>query len=295
MRIATIQWNDRETASLCLSRGLMPVPLLNQRLDTDWSSNMMEILTEGQLDEMVLWYNDVNLGENIPGELEDCLIPEELIEFAPLYRNPGKIWGIGLNYREHARDLSAPMPGRFPASFMKPASAVIGPGDFIRIPLLSKRTTAEAELGIIMGKKVRNLKPARAMEAVAGFTCIIDVTAEDILQLNPRYLTLSKSFDSFFSFGPCLITPDEISAPDQLRVATVVNGKVKSENVVSRMMFSPEELISFHSRVMTLMPGDVISTGTPGAAVISEGDEVTCRIDGFPCLTNRVFDLKKGR
>lgn len=295
MRIATIQWNDRETASLCLSCGLIPVPLLNQLLDTDWSSNMMEILAEGQLDEMVRWYNDEDLGENIPGELEDCLIREELIEFAPLYRNPDKIWGIGLNYREHARDLSAPMPGRFPASFMKPSSAVIGPGDFIRIPLLSKRTTAEAELGIIIGKKARNLKPARAMEAVAGFTCIIDVTAEDILQMNPRYLTLSKSFDSFFSFGPCMITRDELADLRKLRVATLVNGKVKAENEVSRMMFSPEEIISFHSRVMTLMPGDVISTGTPGAAVISEGDEVACRIDGFPVLKNRVVDLKKGR
>jgi len=295
MRIATIQWNDRETASLYLPEGLIPVPLLNQRLDTDWSSNLMEILSEGQLDEMVRWYSEENIGEKMPGELEDCLIPQEGVEFAPLYRNPGKIWGIGLNYREHARDLSAPIPGRFPASFMKPSTAVIGSGDFIKIPLLSKRTTAEAELGIIIGEKVRNLKPGRAMEAVAGFTCIIDVTAEDILQMNPRYLTLSKSFDSFFSFGPCLITRDELTAPDKLRVATVVNGKVKAENVVSRMMFSLEELISFHSRVMTLMPGDVISTGTPGAAVVSEGDEVTCRIDGFPALSNRVFDLKKGR
>ncbi|MFH1575262.1 MAG: fumarylacetoacetate hydrolase family protein, partial [Acidobacteriota bacterium] len=118
-------------------------------------------------------------------------------------------------------------------------------------------------------------------------------TAEDILRQNPRYLTMSKSFDTFFSFGPQLVTPDEIDDLYRLKVATVINGTVHAMNTVDHMTFSPDELISFHSQVMTLLPGDVISTGTPGAAPIADGDEVACHISGFEPLENRVIDLKK--
>jgi 2-keto-4-pentenoate hydratase/2-oxohepta-3-ene-1,7-dioic acid hydratase in catechol pathway len=106
---------------------------------------------------------------------------------------------------------------------------------------------------------------------------------------------VSKSFDTFFSFGPQLVTADEIDDVFQLNVCTVINGRVHAENIVNHMTFPPDELIAFHSQVMTLLPGDVISTGTPGAAQISHGDEVTCRIDGFVPLTNSVIDLKKRR
>ena len=127
---------------------------------------------------------------------------------------------------------------------------------------------------------------------IAGFTTIIDMTAEDILQRNPRYLTLSKSFDTFFSYGPQLVTPDEVADVEALEVATVHNGRVHRQNRVANMTFPPDQLISFHSQVMTLMPGDVISTGTPGAVVIGEGDRVECRIGGFAPLANTVVDLK---
>ncbi len=295
MRIATIVWNDRETSSLYFQNGLVPIPLLNQHLQTDWSSDLFEILSTGQFQEMIDWYREEDIPARVSREMESCLIPETAIEFAPLYRNPGKIWGIGLNYSEHARDLAAAQPEEFPASFMKPATTLIGQGDYIKIPALSKRTTAEAELGIIIGKKARNLKPEQAMEVVAGYAPVIDITAEDILQMNPRYLTLSKSFDSFFSMGPCFISRDEVPDLHSLQVATWINGKQHAANTVAHMRFVPEELIAFHSRVMTLLPGDIISTGTPGATPVAEGDEVECHIEGFPVLSNRVFDLKKGK
>jgi 2-keto-4-pentenoate hydratase/2-oxohepta-3-ene-1,7-dioic acid hydratase in catechol pathway len=114
------------------------------------------------------------------------------------------------------------------------------------------------------------------------------MTAEDILRKNPRYLTRSKSFDTFFSFGPELVTPDEIEDVEALEVSTVLNGEVGRTNTVSSMIFSPRWLVSFHSRVMTLLPGDVISTGTPGAVVIDDGDVVECRITGFEPLSNPV-------
>ena len=118
------------------------------------------------------------------------------------------------------------------------------------------------------------------------------MTAEDILRQNPRYLTLSKSFDTFFSLGPELVTPDEIGDTAALTVATIHNGNVHAQNTVAHMTFSPARLLSFHSAVMTLLPGDIISTGTPGAAVIAHGDTVECRIDGFAPLVNPVVDLK---
>jgi 2-keto-4-pentenoate hydratase/2-oxohepta-3-ene-1,7-dioic acid hydratase in catechol pathway len=114
------------------------------------------------------------------------------------------------------------------------------------------------------------------------------MTAEDILRKNPRYLTRAKSFDTFFSFGPQLVTPDEVGDISALEVSTVLNGEVRRTNTVRNMTFSPWSLVSFHSKVMSLLPGDVISTGTPGAVVIRDGDVAECRITGFEPLSNPV-------
>jgi 2-keto-4-pentenoate hydratase/2-oxohepta-3-ene-1,7-dioic acid hydratase in catechol pathway len=213
-------------------------------------------------------------------------------ELAPLYRRPSKIWGIGLNYREHAADLSEKTPEVMPGSFMKPDTAIIGYRDYIEIPVQSEKTTAEAELGIIIGEKCKNVERNEWLSVVAGFTTIVDMTAEDILRKNTRYLTVSKSFDTFFSFGPMLVTPDEIEDVTRLKVSTVINGKVYKSNSVANMAFPPDFLVLFHSRVMTLLPGDIISTGTPGAVHLHDGDTVECRIDGFEALVNPVRDLK---
>jgi len=176
---------------------------------------------------------------------------------------------------------------------MKPDTTIIGYGDTIEIPLQSERTTAEAELGIIIGKKCKDVEQEDWLSVVAGFTPIIDMTAEDILRRNPRYLTVSKSFDTFFSFGPHLVTPDEIEDILKLEVATIINGEVHAQNVVSNMTFPPPFLVSFHSKIMTLLPGDIISTGTPGAVPIHEGDTVECRITGLSPLLNPVRDMKE--
>jgi 2-keto-4-pentenoate hydratase/2-oxohepta-3-ene-1,7-dioic acid hydratase in catechol pathway len=212
---------------------------------------------------------------------------------APLYRRPRKIWGIGLNYREHATDLSEKSPTAEPASFMKPDTAIIGHNDVIQIPVMSQKTTAEAELGLIFGKKCRHVPRSEWKSVVAGYTTIIDMTAEDILRRNPRNLTQSKSFDTFFSFGPVFVTADEIEDILKLRVQTVHNGKVRAENIVANMTFPPDFLVSYHTGIMTMLPGDIISTGTPGAVPVADGDAVECRIDGFQPLVNTVRDLKK--
>jgi 2-keto-4-pentenoate hydratase/2-oxohepta-3-ene-1,7-dioic acid hydratase in catechol pathway len=118
------------------------------------------------------------------------------------------------------------------------------------------------------------------------------MTAEDILRRNPRYLTICKSFDTFFVFGPELVTPDEIEDVMSLTVSTLVNGEVKASNHVRNMTYPPDYLVGLHSEVMTHLPGDILSTGTPGAAHIQHNDIVECRIDGFETLSCPVRDLK---
>lgn len=118
------------------------------------------------------------------------------------------------------------------------------------------------------------------------------MTAEDILRINPRYLTRAKNFDTFLSFGPVLVTPDEIEDVNKLNVATVINGRIHARNVVSNMTFPPAYLVSFHSKVATMLPGDIILTGTPRAVQINDGDVIECHIDGFEPLANPVIDLK---
>ena len=216
----------------------------------------------------------------------------ESVTFDAPYRRPRKIWGIGLNYSAHADDLAAPLPTQEPASFIKGDHTIIGPGQPIELPPQSERVTAEAELGLIIGRLCRNVSEADALGYDWGVCAILDQTAEDILQRNPRFLTRAKNFPTFFSFGPALVplaeATAEIALPD-LVVSTVRNGVVERTNSVSQMTFGPAALVSFHSQVMPLFPGDIISTGTPGAVQIRDGDVVECRITGLDALRNTVL------
>ena len=269
--------------------GCLPMPVLSRRLNCDWPDNVLSILTDQKLDEIREWFDAEG---NRSSLLDDDLLPHASISFAPLYRRPRKIWGIGLNYQAHAQDLSEKTPESEPASFMKPDTAIIGHGDEIRLPALSQKVTGEAELGLVFGKNCKNVDRKDWRSVLAGYTTILDMTAEDILRRNPRNLTQSKSFDTFFSFGPILYTMDEVDDPMGLQVQTVINGSVHAENTVVNMTFPPDVLVSYHTKIMTMLPGDIISTGTPGAAPLKHGDTIECRIGEFHPLVNRVVDGK---
>lgn len=287
MRIASIRTAEGEEAAVYSDEMFYRVSELNLKMGTDWPEQVFSLIESGRLSEMGEWVGSLKGGlDAVEG------MKAEEVSFAPLYRRPRKIWGIGLNYREHAGDLDESAPTSEPASFMKPDTTIIGHGDTIEVPVISEKTTAEAELGIVIGRECRFVDEGNWEESVAGYTMIIDMTAEDILRRNPRNLTQSKSFDTFFSLGYLLVTPDEIDDVLKLKVATMINGDVHAENVVSNMTFKPAFLVTYHSTIMTLLPGDVILTGTPGAVHINDGDEVACRIDGFPLLVNDVKDLK---
>ena len=291
MRLSTVNIRGDEKLCVCVKEGPILMEKINSDLRLEWPEHMEKLIKEEQLAPLNRWYNKE--GKKRLETLKDAILTDGVYQVAPLYRTPSKIWGIGLNYVAHAEDLSEKAPTELPASFMKPTTTIVGHGDVIHIPKFSQKTTAEAELGVVIGKRCKNIAEEDWLEYVAGFTTILDMTAEDILRRNPRYLTVSKSFDTFFAFGPQLITPDEIEDVSRLTVATICNGRVHAENTVDHMTFPPHKLVSFHSRVMTLLPGDVISTGTPGAIAIKDGDEISCAISGFEPLINSVVDQKK--
>ncbi len=279
MRLATIRRNGEEMAAVILPGGPLPVREMSD-LRGGKKVDLLSLLESGRFHELKGSYDK--------GKVEVRAARSVRFEYGPLYRLPRKIWGIGLNYVEHAGDLSETAPSEEPASFMRPDTTIIGPGEEVVLPAQSERVTGEGELALVIGREAKNVSEEEAPFVVAGLTTVLDMTAEDILRKNPRYLTRAKSFDTFFSFGPQLVTLDEVDKMEDLTVATVLNGEVKRENVVSNMTFSPWFLVSFHSKVMTLLPGDIISTGTPGAVEIRDGDVVECRISGLEPLSNPV-------
>ncbi len=293
MQIATIVLDQQEVAGILTAFGFLPLPAINKQFRKTWPTDLLAILIAGLLDEIKSWFygNEIEFSQ----AAKEQAIPAEAVQFAPLYRRPRKIWGIGLNYKAHAQDLSEKVPTSEPASFMKPDTTIIGYNDTIEIPTMSSKTTGEAELGLIFGKKCKNVDRNAWRSVLAGFTTIIDMTAEDILRRNPRNLTQAKSFDTFFSFGPILITVDEVPNIWNLNVQTILNGKVHAENRIANMTFPPDFLVAYHSQIMTMLPGDIISSGTPGAAPLNHGDIIECRISGFHPLKNPVIDLKLGK
>jgi 2-keto-4-pentenoate hydratase/2-oxohepta-3-ene-1,7-dioic acid hydratase in catechol pathway len=284
MKLATARWgsDDPRTEEVAVAvdprRGVvrldgLPEPVLGTALDA------LAALSPSELAARV---DDAG---------DELFTPTEQVRFTAPYRHPRKLWGIGLNYRDHADDLGAVYPTA-PASFIKGDHTIIGPGDPIPLPAQSERVTAEAELGLVIGRLARNVEPEDALSHVWGVVPVLDQTAEDILQVNPRFLTVSKNFPGFFSFGPAITPLDELLAGGgelgRTRIATVINGEERRVNQVDNMIFDPAFLVSFHSKVMPLFPGDIISTGTPGAAVIAAGDVAECRIAGLETLNNPV-------
>jgi len=172
-----------------------------------------------------------------------------------------------------------------PKLFLKPGTAVIGPGDDIRYPSMASRVDFEAELGVVIGRRTRDVPAGKSLEHVLGYTCFNDVTARDLQKTDGQW-TRAKSFDTFAPIGPAIVTGID---PSVLTVESWLNGKRRQSSPTSDLLFSVPELVSFISRVMTLLPGDVVATGTPaGIGPMVPGDTIEIRIGGVGSLTNRV-------
>ena len=200
--------------------------------------------------------------------------------------DPSKIVCVGLNYREHARELNQKVPDE-PIIFLKPPTAVISPGESIIYPRQSKRMDYEGELGVVIGKKCKYISAKDADQYILGYTCFNDVTARDLQQKDGQW-TRAKSFDTFAPFGPWI---DESGSMDvgNMRIQTRVNGEVKQKSNTSDLIFNVPKLVEFISGIMTLLPGDVIATGTPpGVGPVQKGDVIEVEIEGIGILKNPV-------
>jgi 2-keto-4-pentenoate hydratase/2-oxohepta-3-ene-1,7-dioic acid hydratase in catechol pathway len=212
----------------------------------------------------------------------------QVVLLAPLI--PGKIVGIGLNYRDHAEEVGLSVPAE-PFVFLKPPSALVGPGDPIVCPSGAGRVDYEAELAVVVKKRARHVSAERAREYVLGYTCLNDVTARD-LQLRDGQLTLAKGFDSFCPLGPCVATDLD---PGGLEIGSFLNGERRQASNTKNLIFPVEELLARVSAAMTLLPGDVIATGTPaGIGPMQPGDKIEVRIEGIGSLVNPVIKLQEG-
>ncbi|MDX6430248.1 MAG: hypothetical protein QOE54_2614, partial [Streptosporangiaceae bacterium] len=199
---------------------------------------------------------------------------------------PSKVIAVGKNYADHAREMGGEPPAE-PLIFMKPSTAVIGPAEAIAYPeKLSSRVDYEGELAIVIGRLCREVPAARATDVIFGYTCANDVTARDLQKRDVQY-TRAKGFDTFCPLGPWITTDVD---PSDLRIQTSLNGQVRQDSRTSKMIHSIPTLIEYISQVMTLLPGDVILTGTPeGVGPMEVGDEVSVTIESVGTLSNRVL------
>lgn len=227
----------------------------------------------------LFWLEGSPFGEYEPGEP----VAETGLRFlAPVV--PSKIVAIGLNYKDHAAEMKKPLPDE-PLMFIKPSTAVIGPEDPIRMPSGVGEIHYESELAVVIGRTAVRVKAAEARDYVLGLTCLNDVTARDLQRKDVQY-TRAKGFDTFAPMGPCIAVGLDSG---NLAIEGWVNGDRKQASNTNQLIFPVEQLIEFVSGVMTLNPGDVITTGTPsGVGPLRPGDRVMVKIEGVGALSNPV-------
>jgi 2-keto-4-pentenoate hydratase/2-oxohepta-3-ene-1,7-dioic acid hydratase in catechol pathway len=237
--------------------------------------DILDFLTEGRSED----------GDPIP------LTSVRMLASVP---RPGKIVGVGLNYRDHAAEAGQPLPDE-PVLFGMSSNSVIGPGEAIEIPPAASEVDFEAELGVVIGRAAHRVSVGEALGHVAGYVCVNDVTARD-LQFQGGQWFRGKSVDTFLPVGPWMSTADEIRDPQALRIRCMVNDEVMQDSTTSEMVFGVAELISYVTQTITLHPGDIIATGTPAGVgftrqpprFLRPGDQVTVEIEDIGALTNPV-------
>ena len=237
-----------------------------------------------------------NLERSSSGIQSYLFHPTDAILRAPI-THPQKLIGVGLNYRDHVEETKAQAPKQ-PLLFGMYSNAIIGPEESIVLPPMSKQVDYEAELGVVIGRRARQVSRAASLDYVAGYTIVNDVSARD-LQFSDGQWLRAKSFDTFAPMGPYLVTRNTLGDGDGLGIELRLNGKTMQKSNTRNMIFKVPELISYISEVMTLEVGDVIATGTPGGVgfvrnpqvFMKAGDAVEIQLEGIGLLKNRVVDF----
>lgn len=271
MRIATIRWEGKTAAARLDGSDYTVLPF----------SDVGQLLASG-----ADWRATA---ETTAGPV----LSAEGISLAPLVTFPEKIVCVGLNYRDHAEETGQPIP-QFPTLFAKYARSLIGAGDELVLPPASTAVDWELELGVVIGQPVRHASVTESADAIAGYTVINDISMRDWQMRTSQYLQ-GKTFEASTPVGPCLVTPDEIDHARDLQMRCDVNGEVVQSSTTANLIFSPAEIVSYISTIITLMPGDLIATGTPGGVgaamkpprYLQAGETLTSMIEGLGTLTTR--------
>lgn len=227
----------------------------------------------------------------------DVLLGKSGLKLGPCVTHPNKIICVGLNYRKHAEETNAPVP-EYPILFSKFSNTLAGDGEDVPLPRTSEKVDYEAELVIVIGKTAKYVAKEEALDYVFGYCAANDLSARD-LQMRTQQWLLGKSCDKFSPLGPSLVTADEVGDPNALDIKCIVNGEVRQHSNTSDMIFRCDEIVSYISHHMTLVPGDIILTGTPEGVVLGKppenqvylkaGDIVTINIEKLGSLTNRMI------
>jgi 2-keto-4-pentenoate hydratase/2-oxohepta-3-ene-1,7-dioic acid hydratase in catechol pathway len=237
--------------------------------------------------------------KNVAKVLKDAKVKSyELskVKVLPPIRQPSKIVAVGLNYIDHCKEANLPVPAE-PVLFSKFPTSVCGPYDELSWPAgVTKEVDYEVELGVVIGKKARDVEEAAALEYVMGYTVVNDVSARDLQFMGAKQWDRGKSLDTFCPYGPYIVTRDEIPDPHVLQVRTVLNGKEMQNSNTRNLIFNVNKIIAYASQGTTLLPGDLIPTGTPFGVGFSrkppvflkDGDECMCEVEKIGSIRNKV-------
>jgi 2-keto-4-pentenoate hydratase/2-oxohepta-3-ene-1,7-dioic acid hydratase in catechol pathway len=257
----------------------------------------LAVASEGRLPSDMLTFlrrggPAVRLAREIVDQAKTALSLHQVTLLAPV-PNPSKVIAIGLNYMDHCLESGAEPPTS-PVIFAKFPTSIIGPGETIRWdPALTAKVDYEAELAVVIGRTARRVSEAEAYDCVVGYTNANDVSARDLQRGDGQWVR-AKSLDTFCPLGPYLATCDEIPEPQNLTIRSVLNGQVMQDSNTSNLIFGIAELIAFSSRAFTLLPGDILVTGTPHGVGVSrdppvflqDGDVISIEVQGLGTLTN---------
>lgn len=292
MRLLTINKQDNQTLGVKVNEGIIDIEeALNVVPDRNIVTTMKEVMQNypQSIQYLQTYVDKLDLTNDV-----SYLHNEANISFGPAVTDPTKIVCVGLNYKKHADEIKAPYPDE-PILFNKFPNALTGHRSEVVVPQTTERLDYEVELGIIIGKEAKNVSEQNALDFVFGYCTANDLSARDLQKRTSQWM-LGKTADGFAPVGPYVVTKDEINNPNNLNVRTILNGEERQNSNTEDMIFSCEELISYISRHMTLMPGDIILTGTPEGVIIGlpieernyikPGDTVTVEVEQLGALTN---------
>ncbi|MBS3795725.1 MAG: fumarylacetoacetate hydrolase family protein [Candidatus Thorarchaeota archaeon] len=299
MRLVTYSQNGASSIGLELDDGILDLPAAASNFGSDFHledgfpNKMMDLL---KTDSGVEKAREIQSGYNeLPEEKRPPLISRDTVKYRAPINRPGKIVALGLNYKDHIEETGRDVPD-FPVIFAKFPSSVADPDEEIPIPQVTEQLDWEVELGIVIGTNCKNVTEDDALDYVAGYTIINDLSARDLQNDDGQWIR-GKSLDGLCPMGPCIVTTDELGTANNLKMHTKVNGTIKQESTTANLLFGVQEIVSYLSKSFTLEAGDIIATGTPSGVgfardppeFLKPGDEVELYIEGIGKLRNKII------